>query len=222
MDANKNSIEHLVERLGLFTLVALGEFIVAVSLDNYGKQSYALYISACAGILTALMFKWVYFDIEFEEHRLHALRRSRWTGLLWLQSHFPFLASIVISSVGMTNLIGEIQTEYAPHTSTTAHIAARAETEKEIHAEWMLACGVGAALLLLAFIATLHFQERGARIRWEYRVLISEFCFICLFLISQTRNDCWNPFDIPACNGHAQCTWHSGCCACCFVCSFIN
>lgn len=83
--------------MGLFTIIALGEIVVGVTIDNQGIHTWEAYVGSGLGIVLAMVLKWyvqylqnplgfrnvnacrIYFDMEFEEHEEHAIRRTRWT-----------------------------------------------------------------------------------------------------------------------------------------------
>ena len=70
-----------------------------------GEQKERGYVESALGLIIAVTMKWIYFDIEFEEHTEHAVRRSPYTALLWIHTHLLLLISITIASVGVANLV---------------------------------------------------------------------------------------------------------------------
>lgn len=96
------SQSHLPERIGLFTIIVLGESVVAVV---RGAQAATLSpASAAAGALgLALAFGlwWIYF--ENLDDRL--VRRTRLAGQAWFYAHFPLCMGLAGAAVGVERLI---------------------------------------------------------------------------------------------------------------------
>lgn len=101
--------EHLPERFGLFTIIVLGEAIIAVvngvSEMNWGWASSG---SAIAGFVTAFSLWWIYFDnvsgSVFGQQQpkgggqnAGGLKRS----LLWLYIHLPLVIGLAATGVGV-------------------------------------------------------------------------------------------------------------------------
>lgn len=98
---------HLPERFGLFTLIVLGESIVAV-VNGIAEQQWNLQ-SLSATVFSfsiAFSFWWVYFD-NLDASAITAARVAGQTGSyqLWLYAHLPLVIGLTATGVGMEHII---------------------------------------------------------------------------------------------------------------------
>jgi low temperature requirement protein LtrA len=100
---------HMPERMGLFTILVLGEAVLAVANGIHGQTLGAeRAIAAAAAFITAFGIWWLYFDNTSGEvlgRTANDGRDAAWVALIWLWAHFPLAASIVATGVGMEHLI---------------------------------------------------------------------------------------------------------------------
>ncbi len=156
---------HLPERFGLFTIIVLGEAIVAV-VGGIAERSWTVAAAATAALGFGLAFAlwWIYFD-NIEES---VVRRHRFAGQLWLYAHLPLVMGIVAAGVAVEHLIGSEPGEAAAAADrwllcgalalgllamAAIHIASltiAADLRYEIKGRWRLA-GAIAALAIGAF-----------------------------------------------------------------------
>jgi low temperature requirement protein LtrA len=98
---------HLPERFGLFTLIVLGETIVAVvaGLANH-PWSWLDGLTGFLGLILAFSFWWLYFD-NLDDAVIRAAReRGRiWIYQSWLYAHFPLYAALAATGVGIAYAI---------------------------------------------------------------------------------------------------------------------
>jgi low temperature requirement protein LtrA len=89
---------HLVERLGLFTLIVLGESVVRVAqaVATVPEWTAATVAAAGGGFLLVAGLWWLYFDRLDEGGARGVLR-----GLVWSYTHLPLLAGLVAVAVGI-------------------------------------------------------------------------------------------------------------------------
>ena len=97
---------HTTERIGLFTIIVLGESIVAVvggvSEIDWTPNAIAI---ALLGLSIAFSFWWMYFD-TVDESPLHAMRKGRMRiALTWLYSHLPLAIGLTATGVGVEKMI---------------------------------------------------------------------------------------------------------------------
>ncbi|MCU0316607.1 MAG: low temperature requirement protein A [Fimbriimonadaceae bacterium] len=100
-------IHHLPERFGLFTIVVLGESIIAVVL---GLQSVKLdshdWLVAILGWIIAFGAWWSYFEgIRGAEARAIVDRSSGRSFRVWMYSHLPLVLGIVGMAIGVKSAI---------------------------------------------------------------------------------------------------------------------
>ena len=97
---------HTTERIGLFTIIVLGESIVAVvggvSERQWNPMSIAI---ALLGLSIAFSFWWMYFD-TVDESPLRAMRKGKMKiALTWLYSHLPLAIGLTATGVGVEKMI---------------------------------------------------------------------------------------------------------------------
>ncbi len=100
------NMAHTTERIGLFTIIVLGESIVAVvggvSEKEWTPMSIAI---ALLGLSIAFSFWWMYFD-TVEESPLHAMKKGKMkVALIWLYSHLPLAIGLTATGVGVEKMI---------------------------------------------------------------------------------------------------------------------
>ena len=93
---------HTTERIGLFTIIVLGESIVAV-VGGVAEMAWTPMAIAIAllGLSIAFSFWWMYFD-TVDESPLQAMRRGEMkVALTWLYSHLPLAIGLTATGVGV-------------------------------------------------------------------------------------------------------------------------
>lgn len=100
------SATHLPERMGLFTIIVLGEAIVAVVSGLSGQQwSWASTIIAFLGLATAVSLWWLYFDTA-DGSPLHGMHEGRFNAaVIWLYAHLPLAIGLVVLGVGVERMV---------------------------------------------------------------------------------------------------------------------
>lgn len=111
--------EHLPERFGLFTIIVLGEAIIAV-VNGVAEMDWdtASTWSAIAGFITAFTLWWIYFE-NVSGSVLETYRDAGKTApqLTWLYIHLPLVVGIAAMGVGVEHVIeraGHIEMMNAP------------------------------------------------------------------------------------------------------------
>lgn len=94
------STSHLPERIGLFTIIVLGEGVAAGVRGASGPTLGAL-LGALIAISIAFGVWWVYFD-NLDEH---VVRRTRVAGQVWFYSHLPLVVGLGMAAVGAEGLV---------------------------------------------------------------------------------------------------------------------
>jgi low temperature requirement protein LtrA len=124
---------HLPERVGLFTIIVLGETVVAVVIGTSTVEwSLKSGIVAALGFVLAAGFWWIYFDYLDGET---LVGRSIRAGQAYFYSHLPLTAGIVALGVGVEHAIEETS-------GTELHDGTR----------WLLCGGLALAFVSLAII----------------------------------------------------------------------
>lgn len=145
------NIEHTTERQGLFVIVALGEFVVALLFD-YEILEFYLYGKAVLALITAMCLQWMYFD-GVSKIQQHALRRHTAAGAAWNALHFPFNCFVILAGANAASIV-----TMEDH-GRTSH-AKRAESPEYSQLNESLAwsfCGsLAAAYVCLVLISLTH------------------------------------------------------------------
>ena len=133
--------EHIPERYGLFTLIVLGESVLAVAAGTAGTGWYStVVVTGVFGFVIAACIWWLYFDYVESS----GLQISPRASFFWGYGHLPIYAGIAASGVGILLAI-----EGA--TETTAH--------GDLGARAILGGGLAVYLLAVSFI---HWVNRGS------------------------------------------------------------
>ena len=107
-------MSHTTERIGLFTIIVLGESIVAVVGGVAERQWTPISVAiALLGLSIAFSFWWMYFD-SVDESPLHAMRKGKMRiALTWLYSHLPLAIGLTATGVGVEKMIHGLQHDTA-------------------------------------------------------------------------------------------------------------
>jgi len=133
--------EHIPERYGLFTLIVLGESVLAVAAGTAGTGWYpAAVATGVFGFVIAACIWWLYFDYVGST----GLRISPRASFYWGYGHLPIYAGIAASGVGILLAI-----EGAAEATVHGNLGARA------------VLGGGLAVFLLA-VSFIHWVNRGS------------------------------------------------------------
>src|SRR5215212_6293368 len=154
-------VSHIPERYGLFTLIVLGEAIIAVARSMSEAQwTPAAMTAAVAGFAIAVVIWWAYFAHPHAE----LLERGRLASFIWGYGHIFVWMGIAMTGVGI---------ELAIDAATAGH--ALADSER------LILCGGPAlyltAMALLRSAGAGHFSDRVVVIR-----LATAVAFIVIWL----------------------------------------
>ncbi|MBW4677916.1 MAG: low temperature requirement protein A [Desmonostoc geniculatum HA4340-LM1] len=98
---------HLPERFGLFTIIVLGEAVIAV-VNGVSEQKWdvSTVISAVFGLIIAFSWWWVYFD-NLGGKPIEIARAHGKVGVvnLWLYTHLPLVIGIAAAGVGVEQIL---------------------------------------------------------------------------------------------------------------------
>jgi low temperature requirement protein LtrA len=144
---------HLPERLGLFTLILLGESIVAVmkGIQSQPEWPVAAIGTAFLGIGVIFGSWWWYFEVAAAAAERHVrCRESARRFHLWTFMHLPLYLGLAITAVGI---------EHSIRTASVTHLG--------VEGAFILAGGVTAMLLALSILnaTTDRSVQRAARLR---------------------------------------------------------
>ena len=102
---------HLPERFGLFTLILLGESVVAVMQGIEHQETWSVPAAATAflGMAIAFLAWWWYFDVA--KATAEQPVRSRQDAIrlhIWSYTHLPFYLGIVVAFVGIKIVVSAV------------------------------------------------------------------------------------------------------------------
>ncbi|MBW4614018.1 MAG: low temperature requirement protein A [Desmonostoc vinosum HA7617-LM4] len=144
---------HLPERFGLFTMIVLGEAIIAV-VNGVSEQKWDIFtvISAAFGLCIAFSLWWIYFD-NLGGTPIQTARTQGSTGVinLWLYTHLPLVIGIAATGVGVEEVLLSKPTLALPDSY-----------------RWLI-CGAVALCLLAIGILHRYGVIRYCKIRSKYR-----------------------------------------------------
>ena len=130
-------VSHLPERFGLFTILVLGETIVAVTVGlGHVEWEVGSSIAAALGIMVAIGLWWIHFDNVDGFVVRRRGQKTDWRPTVWIYSHLPLALGIGTVGVGVE------------------HVIVAAESGHEYHADerWILAIGAALAFAAMASI----------------------------------------------------------------------
>jgi low temperature requirement protein LtrA len=99
---------HLPERFGLFTLILLGEGVIAVMHGMKSQEHWTLVAASSAFFGMALMFLvwWWYFDLAAAtSERFVRSHRDALRVQIWSYAHFPLYLGLVVTGVGVQRTV---------------------------------------------------------------------------------------------------------------------
>jgi low temperature requirement protein LtrA len=100
---------HIPERYGLFTLIVLGEAVIAVARGTAEAQwTPGAVTAAVSGFVLAVVIWWVYFA----HHQATLLLRGHLAGFIWGYGHVFVWAGIAMTGVGTELAIEAASTEH--------------------------------------------------------------------------------------------------------------
>jgi low temperature requirement protein LtrA len=142
------SPSHIPERIGLFTIIVLGESVIAVVVGTADTDwnSDAL-VAAIGGFAIACAIWWIYFDTLDTS----LFKRGLLAGQIYLYTHLPLLAGLTAAGAGI---------EIAIHDAAHGKLSDGAR--------WAVCGGIAVALVCMAvinFTATQAAKERDLWIR---------------------------------------------------------
>lgn len=100
------SMSHVPERIGLFTIIVLGESIVAV-VSGVAEQKWDVssVLAAILGLIIAFSLWWIYFD-TVDGSPLRGMKAGRMgISLMWLYAHLPLAIGLAATGVGVEYMV---------------------------------------------------------------------------------------------------------------------
>jgi low temperature requirement protein LtrA len=128
---------HIVERYGLFTLIVLGECILATTTAfqeafDAGRRDAGFFSLALTGLIIVFSMWWLYF-----EQPRHDLYRSRLAPFIWGYGHFLIFSSIAATGAGLQVMV-DFQAQEAHISETTAALTLTVPVAVFLGSLWLL------------------------------------------------------------------------------------
>jgi low temperature requirement protein LtrA len=100
------NLSHISERIGLFTIIVLGESVVSVVRGvSEIEWRIAEVLIAWLGLSIAFSFWWLYFD-SVDSSPLNYMKHGKMSlALTWLYAHLPLTIGLTATSVGVEKMI---------------------------------------------------------------------------------------------------------------------
>ena len=99
---------HYPERFGLFTIILLGEFVIAVMHGISGQPEWSVTAATTAfsGVAFAFLIRWWYFDVAQAASERHVRsRRQARLFHIWQYCHLPMFLAIAVAGIGFQKAI---------------------------------------------------------------------------------------------------------------------
>jgi low temperature requirement protein LtrA len=143
-------VSHLPERFGLFTILVLGETIVAVTVGlGHVEWQWATSIAGICGLAIATSLWWIHFDnVDGFVVRRRGDKKN-WRPTVWIYSHLPLAAGLAMIGVGV---------EHAIIASDHGH-------DYHLSERWVLVGGAIIALSAMAAIQTAALRDESEHTR---------------------------------------------------------
>ena len=145
------NIEHHTERHGLLTLIGIllltlviGEVVVGFLWDSSTSYLTLPFLSSIFGMIIAISFFWIYFNIDGSNQQVHAIRRSALSAVSWNVFHFPLHATIIAVGANMKEVVLFLSNNLDDDTFNLKY------------ARYVLCIGSGFIILLFTIISLMH------------------------------------------------------------------
>lgn len=164
--ASPLDVSHLPERFGLFTILVLGETIVAVTVGlGHVEWQWTTTIAGVAGLAIATGLWWIHFDnVDGKVVRRKGGGKA-WQPTVWIYSHLPLAIGIAMIGVGVEHAI--VASDHQHHYTSPER--------------WLLVGGV--VLALAAMVGIEVASKRDIRDDLRMSVVLSRSVVIGLALI---------------------------------------
>jgi len=149
----------LIERIGLFVIIALGEVIVGAvgGMAETAPLDTGEIVIGLLGVLVAIGLWWIYFDLI--SHRAPVSRLTQ----LWMSLHLPLVIAIAAGGASVLNTV--------EHARDALPDAVR----------WLLVGSLATALLSVALLTrTLEVRPRAAAVYRPAEMALLVCAFLCL------------------------------------------
>nr|OQO25053.1 hypothetical protein B0A51_07432 [Rachicladosporium sp. CCFEE 5018] len=177
------NIEHRVERTSAFVTLVFGYTVVAMLYQTTTPSLDAFFGKAILGLIQAFAFNWLYFEIDASNISLHAIRRHKWSAMIWTLSHLPFIMSFVLGGGALARLVLATDTEDAHVEMLTETYQHRSDEHVASGIRWFYSAGFGVALLCMTLISLSHIHKSPTNIRFPKKKRLAYRIAVAIILI---------------------------------------
>jgi low temperature requirement protein LtrA len=177
------NIEHRTERMNAFVTLVFGYSVVALLYQSTVNGIDAHYGKAVLGLTQAFCFNWMYFEIDGSNLQTHAIRRHKYTSMLWTMSHLPFIMAYVLGGGALSRLVLAIDTPDSHLDALSKTYREKAEPDIAWGIRWFYCAGFGIALAFMGLISVSHVHKEIEGLRLKKRYRLTGRYVICIILI---------------------------------------
>ena len=159
-------VSHLPERFGLFTILVLGETIVAVTIGlGHVEWQWSTTIAGVFGLSIATALWWIHFDSVDGKIVRRKGGGKAWQPTVWIYSHLPLAIGLAMIGVGVEHAI--VASDHGHHYTTADR--------------WLLISGV--VIALAAMIGIEIASKRDMRDDLRTTVILTRAVAVVLVLL---------------------------------------
>ncbi len=186
------NLEHVVERFSLFSIIIIGETIVAIFFVESGYYIVNEYATTLLGLLLSFCLQWIFFDLENGHHgdklEQHAFSRG-WQSFIWIFSHIPADFAIICLAAGVWNVhqaykrieVVSINNSSCPQNITEPYLDP-CNLDPFLYGRWILCVGAAASLLFISLNGAMHKRNGSGKI-FSFKAIIRVVAVVVLGLI---------------------------------------
>lgn len=187
------NIEHRVERTNAFVSLVFGYTVVAILYQSATAGIDAIFGKGILGLIQPFAYNWLYFELDGAFLSSHAIRRAKFSAMIWSIAHLPFIMSFVLGGGAMARLVLTTDTDNTHEDMLTETYQARSEHEVSQGIRWFYCVGFGLALLFMCMISISHTHKdlSGTRLIKRWRLCVRAavaIVMICLPLVGDDLN----------------------------------
>lgn len=156
------NVEHLAERMMLFSLLTIGEVILSsmftASANPHDSEVgfSRLWATSALGICCALFLAWLLFDAHGSRSYVHALRRGPVFSFAYTSIYFPMCGALVLLGSALERLVEEARVRSSAVPSRRPNLRDDFASRSPSGLDWLLSASVAVVLLCVAALGCLH------------------------------------------------------------------
>ncbi|KAI9139392.1 bacterial low temperature requirement A protein-domain-containing protein [Paraphysoderma sedebokerense] len=165
------NIEHYTERFGLLSIIVIGEVVVNILFDSDAPYLSMGYLATICGLIHAVAFFWLYFNMDASRTYVHAIRRHSVTSVSFSTLHVFLHLSVVSAGVAIGQLIST-----GSKTLTDNKPGVEMDVKPELR--FLYAIGNAVAYFCFFLLGLVH-KSRDNVMPWENKPRIPKLYRLC-------------------------------------------